>query len=380
MRTYDHSFKGITDPGSFKMVHGEYSVSRIKSYLDCPFKMLMTKLIPCLDDEKHQLWKGTLIHKVFEYIYEDTFDYEKAFNEGVIAYKNQMQTEGYSFTKKEEIYLELMHKWLEPIVKQVQSEKNNASFEKNSNFIKDFEIEVRWKIGTYNFKGYIDKLLFTKNTESYYTIVDYKTGSHGSANFDPLVAVAGYDIQLPLYYQALKDNYTAEIKNYNLGGFGIKHIYGSTVKDAFYDKSATSKSVLRSNLRIDGLLYNSPDYYGSFGPDNVAKNGSPAGKDLTKSYLFGIDQTTGFKTFVIEYKGFKIEYSIEQMLQDIETRVLEVISKIEHNQYDIAPKYNDVLKKDIEFTSCSYCSYKDICYKNIDDMNDLTIYLDRKFY
>lgn len=374
VRSYDHSFKGIQYPGDFSSAKSQYSVSAVKSYIECPFAYLMNKILPCLDDERHQLWKGTLIHKVFEKVYTNEYDYEKDFAEGRLAYQNQVIKDGYPFTKKEEIILDVLHHWLKPFANQVHYELENGNFIQNKLFGKDVEFEAKCKLGKYNFHGFIDKILFTQgDTDKYYTIMDYKSGSHSSNIFDPFVALTGYDIQLPVYYKAISEQFGNELANYTFGGFGIKHNFGSGLRNALVDEKKYSTGTIEKKEMLQGLFFNSVDYFSSFGDGNVTTGSEPKikSKNLSKTLTFGIDEKTGNRTFVAVLNLVGYHFSIEQLLEIIEKRVTDYVTEMINNNFKIAPISTDIKKFDTTKLKCQYCAYRDICYRSIKDANDL---------
>ena len=340
----------------------------------------MDMVLPTIDDDKHAAWKGTLIHAVLEDIYKDDFDYETAFLKGKKAYYKEMEKNNYTPTKKEEMFLDVIHYWLYPIALNIRNEKNTVKL--YFPLKRDYEVRAKYSIDSQLFTGSIDKLLFTDNelkeavktgTNKFYTIVDYKTGRHGSSAFDPRLACTGYDIQLPLYYYAIKEM-GLDVDNASFGGMGIRHPYGSSIKDALYESTFTSEDILTKKLRIEGLFYNNADYYESFNKNNIDKNRKVKSKgtiSIDCSKTFNYDSLEEKHNFKIKFGTSEIQYSLEKMEEDVIKEVKENIAKIKNAEFDIAPISNDILKFDIKDLTCKYCPYRDVCYRNIKDVRNI---------
>ena len=112
----------------------------------------------------------------------------------------------------------------------------------------DSEIKIVFKLGHYNFKGFVDKVVYTKyNDKLYYSIIDYKTGSE---EFIPEAVPAGQSIQLPIYYAVLKES--GQVDGH-FGGFYIQHPFFKSIKKAFVDSGQFSEKTLLKNARYVGV-------------------------------------------------------------------------------------------------------------------------------
>ena len=87
-------------------------------------------MIPSKDGDFHAAYLGTLIHKVFEHVYSDTFDYDKAFSEGIEAYKEHMSRNGQVPGPKEELIWDLTKYSLRKIIRVTNTWKKASSISK----------------------------------------------------------------------------------------------------------------------------------------------------------------------------------------------------------------------------------------------------------
>ena len=375
INSYDHAFKGIKDlKNLFK--DRSLSVSQLKNYVQCPFKYYLMNVIPVNDNERHQLWKGILIHSCLEDVYKDDYDYEKSFAKARSLYYKEMEKCNYKASKKEEVIIDIIHHWLYPIVMTIREEKNTCKYYYPINNSSEYRVE--YSIGNNQFKGVIDKILFTdpylykedKEGKDFFTIVDYKTGSHSNDVFNPLAVCSGYDIQLPLYYYALVSNPTFKKDNIEFGGMGIKHVYGNKIKDAYTDGRKTGEDILNKKLMIEGLFNANPEYFKSFNEDDINDKGEIKNpKYISNKTLFTYDGLT--HSFKVKLNGTEINYSLEEMIEDAIEAVENNVDKILKGEFEIAPISTRLLSFDYGQLVCKYCPYRDVCYRSIFDARDL---------
>lgn len=371
-RSYDHSFKGVD---ASRLINPErWSVTDLEKYNDCPFKYFIDKLIP-LPYDKHNAYRGTLIHAVLEEIMHEDFDFEKSFVKGKEKYIEEMKKDGEEYTEKEEVWIEIYKHWLKNIVLTLLRSKEWMDLVEHKN---DYERKIYFEIGDYKFKGVIDKLIYTKNGEdTFYSIVDYKSGKE---IFDPLALAAGKSIQLPLYYYAIisqkdPDTYT---DGYTFGGWYIQHTYFSSIKSAFVDDGCLSENRLINNTTFSGLFKNDESYFRSI--DNTAFT---SGQFETKNTKFIDHKTKSFNEVDDDSMLLKNpipgvdRFNVNDIVELSKKIAVEIIEKIKANQFDIAPSSKDITKRvDIKNLRCQYCENRDICYMNpIKDSKDFYSYI-----
>ncbi len=371
--SYDHSFKGLQ---TYKFPNDHYSVTNLEGYIDCPFKYYLNQVIPDSDFDRHAMCRGTLIHSIFEdFNHKDQFnnslfDFEKSFKRGLQEYIDQFTSKGKGdeLTKKEEAYLEVYRRYLSEFIKiynDVYSQVNIAYPNKD-----DEELELDFilkddKGREYKFSGRIDKILYTKNpssTTKYYTIIDYKTGSE---EFYPKQIFLGKSIQLPLYLygienNASKDKYT---RGYKFGGLGIQHVYFNSFSNAYCKSKEVRSDNLISNFRLKGIYLNNQGYIESF---DLA-SWSQKGKKFTNRGNFfktGLLFTSYSANEKLMHCNDVEYYNLETLVNDAKNAAISTINKIEKAEFFIKPTSRNLEQFNDRNVSCTFCSYKDVCYHN----------------
>ena len=363
IRTYDHSFKGIKD--SYIKNDKTWSLTDLESYINCPYKYYLNKIIPLYDDDFYNRALGTLIHHVFEDIYHSDYNYEKAFNEGKILFYNYYKNNNTNIQAKYDAFLSMVNYWLEKVVVNLRKifTENMLKIDNTDN---DSEIQVNYQINsgkdTFNFTGRIDKIIWTKNNnKKYYTIIDYKSGVE-SFNFKE--AFLGKSIQLPLYYYAI-ENYNREIaKKSTFGGFAIQHSYSKKIKEICNDESILDRGI------ISGLLSNDESYIASM--TNY--------QDASKYYDFNRCFDNAYRIIMPKNrKPLVYNYTLDDLVDDSIDASIKIIKNILNNNYPINPSPLNLTDKGDDFMSCNNCGYRDVCYKNKNDYKHYYEEINKKF-
>lgn len=363
--SYDRKFKGVS--ANELMVKERWSITNLEKYVDCPFKYYLDRLINLDSMDKHHAYRGTLIHSVLEDIYHPEFSFEKSFERGVKEYKKNMERNGEEFTNKEEVYIEIYRHWLSRIIPSLLRQKEHMNLIEEK---KDYEVEVKFDIAGYPFKGSIDRLIYTKNgDEIYYTIVDYKTGSE---DYDPEALPIGKCIQLPLYYYAISNNEELT-KGGKLGGFMIQHPFFNTIKSAFVDKDYFSESNLLASLRYSGVHLSDERYTKSFddtyfqNDESKKKGGAFLNDKLTFNDVD--DDSILLNKYKDDVSRFNVNDSVNASLKAAE----EIIESIKNNEFEITPSQIEITKAVTSSSRarCQYCEHRNICYrKGYDPLKD----------
>lgn len=368
-RSYDHSYQKI-EGYVFPFKTKSYSITKLESYIDCPFKFLMSDLLPSNNDDYHALYLGKLIHKVMERIYDDDFSFDDAFRKGKEVYLEEMLSHHQKFAPVEEAYLKIYYPHLKRIVSELRAWKMASSIQKEIP-----EQKLEWDLlegeKKYHFSGRIDKIIqFGKdNSPTYYYLIDYKTGLE---EFNPKTVFLGKSTQLPLYYYAFElDKKLKEslVGDSSFAGFGIQQMYASSVKSAYGDNNGTlSETSFYKKSAFKGVVLSSDSeefWHLADETSFVEKKGSlvSTGKGTFMSNKGSF--ITMNEGSVIDGKKER-DYSLSELLSDAISSSLNVIHAIEDAKFPIAPTNSRDLatKPDIKRLSCAYCSYKDICYHN----------------
>lgn len=370
-RSYDSSYKkidGYVSPYQDK----PYSVTNLESYINCPFRYLLSEIIPSTSDDYHNMYLGTLIHKIMERVYDDSFSFDQAFQEGVEEYKRNMISHEQSFGDVENAYLQIYYPHLERIAGELRAWKKESSIRREIP-----EKTIEWDLldgeKKYHFKGRIDKIIqFGKDVSSYYYIIDYKTGGE---SFIPEAVFLGKSTQLPLYFYALEqDEKTKEelTAGAHFGGFGIQQMYSSSLKKAYYNSSSRclEEKVFYANSAFRGvvLAFTEEAFWNLADKTSFKEDKNTLVSTGNGAFLSG---TQNFVTFdegsVLKKtkKDVRI-YTLRELVDDAISGTIQTIHKIENAEFPIAPtNCSDITKApNIDELTCKYCPYKDVCYRN----------------
>ena len=393
-KTYDHSYKQID--GKILSDDKNFSLTNLEKYIDCPFAYLLKQILPTNDFDPRNRYKGDLIHKLCENIFDKNYDFEAEWSKAVQTYKDCFKNENVEYKPYDDAILKVFHAHLKRIIPLYV---NHATEMDYVDSIAELPVYFSLKDddgNSYKFSGKIDKIVKSKYDEdgknkTFWTIIDYKTGSE---SFDIYSTPYGRSVQLPLYYYALmsiKENgYPSDSFKYPLtdlektknliddgafGGFGIQHVYGNSLSGIFKDDKNTnylSENAVKKNSVIKGItLYNS-EYFKSFDitivPDK--KGNLKSGTYLNISTKFSDPDAI---ENIIGNKSELEKYNLMDVVEDSIKGMINAIKGIKNNKFEIAPTCKSSLKDKIGENNrmpCDYCQYKDICYHNILDRKD----------
>ena len=371
---YDPSFKGLASGEDFRKT--TWSVTGLESFINCPFKYYLTKLIPLDRNDYSKRFIGTAIHKVFEKFNHIDYVFEDALKEGKEAYYKEFEKVGIEPTPRDKALLEISQIWLRRFMKTYQKVQGVTNFDKPVD--DDYERSIQFYLEdenneTYNFYGKIDKIVVSEaNGHKYYSIIDYKTGME---DFNPLEVFLGKSIQLPLYYYAIENNIQPSqyTRDGEFGGFYIQHIFFSTIKSALKDvnKPTLSEKRLAQQSRLVGLNKDSTSYIASIDESAIKEDGSIKnnGGDLLQIK----HQFTESDADEIIIKDGSIglpRYNLEDLVEDAKAAAINAIHRICEADFIIQPTSYSLLEYDPTKTVCNNCPYRRVCYRSKDDLKD----------
>lgn len=370
--SYDNSFTGIKGE---MVTSPTYSISKIEQYSSCPFQYLMKKLLPSLDEDRQRMYFGTLLHSFMEKIYHPDFDVDKTLDEGREKFKEILEKDHKEFDERQEVFYSIVKHWMRLILHILKNENREMSHADIIQNEKDYEIDIRYTIvdndgKEYPFQGRVDKVLTTKVLsleKTFYAIIDYKSGKE---EFDDKLCFLGKSIQLPLYSYALLENPSLlnlkEDTDVIFSGFGIQHVYPSSIKAAFAQKNDyLSYTDAKNYLKTKGCLFNDSNYKLSLNSEySVEKKKDKVTENNVPSFFdFKMEQNMDGSYTLHAGKGDKEYYHpLKDIIQESIDISLSVIHAMERNEYPIAPKQKDLKKTDNEDLVCANCLYKDVCY------------------
>lgn len=384
-RSYDHRYKKIE--GYMPLIDQKpYSVTKLESYINCPFKFLMSELLPSNSEELHALYLGILIHKIMERIYDDDFSFDDAFQEGKEAYLEGMKSHHQEYGAVEEAYLKIYYHHLKRIVSELRAWKVSSSIRKEIP-----EQQIEWNLydergREYHFSGRIDKIIEfgTDNSHSYYYLIDYKTGLE---RFDPETVFLGKCIQLPLYYYALRANQEFKeslVGDASFGGFGIQQMFATSLKSAYKDNDGfLSEASFYKKSAFKGVVLSSDDeaFWHLADETSFVEKKNTIISSGEGTFLSGKGRFfTPEEGSILDKK--KRCYSLNELMSDAIIASIRTINLIEDAEFPIKPTgSSDLTKKpDLSRLSCAYCPYKDICYHNAgEDYKDYSREITERF-
>ena len=314
---YDNSYKNF-NVGKETV---ELSYSSMQSYYECAFKYYLDNILrPDDSDATFFTTIGTIAHNVLQ---EMVLDNTKDFDE---LWDNQV-----TFTSAKELYFN------KKIKEEIREDFNIILNQKELSYFDDVECEKSIRLQLADkifFKGKIDKILKCKDNVC---IVDYKTGN---TKIEDKYFEFGLNLQLPSYLYLLQEDPSKII------GFYLQHLVAPKY---VYDEKKDIETQKNEDMKLNGFTTDDISRINILedldGKSNVVsklaitKNG-----DLSKNSKVISDQ------------------DMKDMIKLVEDKILEASTSILNNDFSINPKVID--NKNV---SCTYCRYKDICYKRIKD-------------
>ncbi len=337
--TYDNTFKGISKKHMEERFKENASISlsysTMKYYFECPFHYYCDNILKLSTFESTSATRlGTYSHAVLQDSYNSDFDFvkstEKNLNEGIkdLNSKDALKDKFY-FSQMNEILMDLIH-----------YNKRHEELSELKNVL--CEEHIIFEEGNLKFHGFIDKLLYTEiNGEIYAAIMDYKTGK----DYITLDNVEdGFHLQLPSYMYLLSKAERFKGKKIHIIG-----IYLQKVNMIALDRNLDKLEQREKSFRLQGFTISDPALILMLDPF-YNKSDYIQSMMTTKNGNFG------------RFAKLLSEEQEEDLIELVDVFIHKTKDGIMEAQFDIAPKRiegNDV--------SCTFCKYKDICFKKYED-------------
>ena len=314
---YDNSYKNF-NVGKETV---ELSYSSMQSYYECAFKYYLDNILrPDDSDATFFTTIGTIAHNVLQ---EMVLDNTKDFDE---LWDNQV-----TFTSAKELYFN------KKIKEEIREDFNIILKQKELSYFDDVECEKRIKLKLRDnifFKGFIDKILKCKDN---LCIVDYKTGN---TKIEDKYFEFGLNLQLPSYLYLLQEDPSKII------GFYLQHLVAPKY---VYDEKKDIETQKNEDMKLSGFTSN------DISRINILEDLDGKSSVVSKLAITKNGELS---------KNSKVisDEDMKDMIKLVEDKILEASTSILNNDFSINPKVID--NKNV---SCTYCRYKDICYKRIKD-------------
>lgn len=314
---YDNSYKNF-NVGKETV---ELSYSSMQSYYECAFKYYLDNILrPDDSDATFFTTIGTIAHNVLQ---EMVLDNTKDFDE---LWDNQV-----TFTSAKELYFN------KKIKEEIREDFNIILKQKELSYFDSVECEKRIKLKLRDnifFNGFIDKILKCKDNVC---IVDYKTGN---TKIEDKYFEFGLNLQLPSYLYLLQEDPSKII------GFYLQHLVAPKY---VYDEKKDIETQKNEDMKLTG-----------FTSSDISRINILEDLDGKSSVVSKLAITKNGELS----KNSKVisDEDMKDMIKLVEDKILEASTSILNNDFSINPKVID--NKNV---SCTYCRYKDICYKRIKD-------------
>lgn len=347
--TYDNNYKKIDYEIIKKQLDNKINLSttNTNTFFRCNFRFLLDNIYKLNTYEETISQKiGNLFHDVLCTIYKDKrTDYDCVIDDAVCKMFDNPSKKDLFYIKK---YKQALNKLISLLnTYLIRTNYDNTYFEEWFSIEKTDDLEVK-------IVGKIDKIMTLKDEDKTYVIViDYKTGSlHKDFN----KVIYGFDMQL-LYYLYLIKN-TSKIKTPVFTGMYLQSIMSDVLSSK---DNKTYDDLINDTMKLDGYTTNNT------------------------SLLYNIDKqyqdSCFIKSLKVKNAGEFYSYSkvlsdeaINELIEIVDRNINEVIHSIKETDFQINPK-----KIGEDFIGCEYCSYKDICYMNNNNIINLKPYKDLEF-
>lgn len=347
--SYDNSYNKIDYSIIKKRLDNKInlSYSNTNTFFRCKFRFMLENIFKLSTYEETISQKiGNLFHEVLYRIYKDNInDYNKVINDVI----NEMYI---SPSKKELFYLEKYRNAIKKLISVInddldKTDYDNSYFEHWFSINKENDLEVK-------IVGKIDRIMTFKDENSTYTVViDYKTGSlHGDFN----KVIYGLDMQLLFYLYLIKN--TKIIDNPVFTGMYLQSIMSEILSS---EKNKTYDELITRNMKLDGYTTDKVDRL-----YHIDKN------YMESSYIKGIKVKQSGEFYA--YSKVLDDEKINKLIDIVGDNIESVITSINESDFDINPK-----KLGNTNVGCEYCTFRDICYMNNNNIVELKEYKDLEF-
>lgn len=311
------------------------SYTSLESFNECGFKYYLSRIMNLdIYEETFKIIIGKIVHHILEKGLEKCIDIDMEISEF-------MKTLDFSFGPRELFYVHKLSAELDYLLKYLHEQEKNS---KLTNYLFETELAVEKKYNDINvvFKGFIDKVMSTEyKDKEVIAVVDYKTGDK-NIKLDTLEY--GLNIQLPIYLYLLKNS--ERFKDSVIAGFYIEKVLNK-----FFNitKNKSLEELKNENLRLQGYT-NSDENIISLIDSNYLNS------KMIKGLKFKKDGSFYSTSKVLSNK------EMDDMIVKVQNIIDDTIKSVITGNFFINPK---VLKgKNI---SCTYCKFKDICFKTKSD-------------
>ncbi len=336
--SYDNTFKGINEFDLKEYLHNELnlSYSSLNNYHKCAFRYYLTNILK-IDkyEDTFEGFIGSLFHDVLAKCLYSNLEVDEEIN-------NYLKLTNKELSSKEAFFINKIKDDIAFVKKTIISQSKDISLDQTY-LEKLITIDKSREDIKIIFKGYIDKILYKEDKDqTYLAIIDYKTGSVSSSlKYVPY----GFDMQLPIYLYLVKRS--SIFTNPSVIGFYLQFILNNNI---LRDNNKCLEEIKRDNLKLVG-----------YSTDKIASL-ILFDKSYQNSNLISGLKVKNDGSF---YKNAKVlsEDKIDDLVNLTEEIIDRDITNILKGNFTINPKKIGYDKE----VGCTYCHFKDICYKKSQD-------------
>lgn len=311
------------------------SYTSLETYNECSFRYYLSKVLNLnVFEETFKTVIGQIVHHILEIGINKEIDIEKE----ISLFIKELDFE---FKERELFYIHILAKEIDFLLKYLKEQRKTSSLN-DYLFETELNVEKEYNGVGVNFKGFIDKVMTTKyNDKEVIAVVDYKTGDK-NVKLDTLEY--GLNMQLPIYLYLLKTS--DRFKDSIIAGFYIERVLNNVLNR---DKVKSLETLKKDNLRLSGYT-NSNETIMSLLDSNYKDSKMIKGLRFKKDGSF--------------YSSSKVlsNEEMDNLIIKVNEIIDDVIKNIVEGNFKINPKV--LGGKNI---ACTYCKFKDICFKTKHD-------------
>lgn len=341
---YDNQFKGISQKTleSIIKVPLRLSYTKLNTYFKCKFRYLIEYLLNVKEDtDTLALDMGTFFHAVLEkYIHQDLLTetmLDETLNDVLVSLNR-------NYHAKEQFFLKNSYNTLKKVFETIKDQHARSNY---ALYKQEFKLNTLVEAAVpVEFNGIIDKIMLSDDQQGA-VIIDYKTGK-------PTLKLShsyyGFDSQLVFYALLLEKA---------LGGAQKVHgFYEQTIFPRPFNKDpkATLDEQFDEALKLNGYTINNLDHALKIDP-SLESGSFIKGMRVKKDGSF------------MHYTKVFDEAALNALTKHLEALISEAINDILTGDFKINPKQDEAFND----LSCTYCPFKDVCYKKNEDYVTLKI-------
>ncbi len=347
-RTYHHQFQKIEEPVFLQFLPKPLilSYSSLEEYYHCSFRYYISNILKIKEENQDDFYQniGNIFHYVLSQAFQENFDFDTAWN---------MESQKYEFTFTKLIFLEKLKQELKYDIEMIKKQEFYSKLT-NHYFEKRFSIPIpNAKNIPVSFTGIVDKICYLEeNQQTLAAVVDYKTGTLPS-NLNN--TIYGIGMQLPIYLYFLKRSNL--FPHLEIVGFYLQKVINKEMKRV---PGKTFAQLKEQALKLVGY---------STDQENLLEKLDCTYQD--SQVIAGLKtKKDGF------YKTAKVltKEEFETLDTLVENHIQTACNHILEGDFPINPK--KIGKDNI---GCEFCSYRDICFYQEDDVVELEKHKDLDF-